>query len=47
LIAAEEDAIRAKNAGERFDQATYKKARQKQITNEKYAKKRNKRKRGG
>jgi hypothetical protein len=47
LSAAEEEAIRAKNAGQPYDQATYNRARQKQIKNEKYAKERNKRKRGG
>jgi hypothetical protein len=47
LSAAEEEAIRAKNAGEPYDAATYNRARQKQIKNEKYAKERNKQKRGG
>jgi hypothetical protein len=47
LSAAEEEAIRAKNAGEPYDPATYNRARQKQIKNEKYAKERNKQKRGG
>lgn len=46
LTAAEEEAIRAKNAGKPYDQAAYNRARQKQIKNEKYAKQRNKRKRG-
>jgi hypothetical protein len=45
LSAAEEEAIRAKNAGEPYDVKTYNRARLKQIKNEKYAKKRNKRKR--
>ena len=47
LSADEEAAIRAKNAGKPYDPATYNRARQKQIKNEKYAKERNKRKRGG
>jgi RHS repeat-associated protein len=47
LSAAEEEAIRAKNAGKPYDPAAYNRARQKQIKNEKYAKERNKRKRGG
>ena len=47
LTADEEAAIRAKAAGEPYDQATYNRARQKQIKNEKYNKERNKRKRGG
>lgn len=46
LTAAEEEAIRAKNAGKPYDPAAYNRARQKQIKNEKYAKQRNKRKRG-
>lgn len=46
LTAAEEEAIRAKNSGKPYDQAAYNRARQKQIKNEKYAKQRNKQKRG-
>lgn len=47
LTADEKEAIGAKAAGEPYDQATYNRARQKQINNEKYNKERNKRKRGG
>jgi uncharacterized protein RhaS with RHS repeats len=47
LSAAEEEAIRAKNAGQPYDKETYNRARKKQIKNEKYAKQRNKQKRGG
>jgi len=47
LSAAEEEALRAKAAGEPYDKATYNRARQKQIFNEKHRKERNSRKRGG
>jgi hypothetical protein len=47
LTAAEEAAIRDRAAGKPVDEATYNRARQKQIKNEKYNKQRNKRKRGG
>jgi RHS repeat-associated protein len=47
LTAEEEAALRAKAAGQPYDQAAYNRARQKQIKNEKYNKERNKRKRRG
>lgn len=47
LSAAEEEAIRAKQAGEPYDQATYNRARKKQIKNEKYEGERNKNKQRG
>ena len=47
LSAAEEEAIRAKGAGQPYDQTTYNRARKKQIKNEKYEGERNKKKQRG
>ncbi|MCY1078896.1 eCIS core domain-containing protein [Archangium lansingense] len=47
LSAAEEEAIKNKEAGEPYDQGTYDRARKKQVKNEKYRRERNKNKQRG